>query len=114
MKQASPYLSAALLVGYVIYLAFIPASLPHSIIFTSLAGLFAYNLFLLSRTTPQLEEEIAKLKRELVEQMEKQKELHGKKIADLEGEVGKLSLSSIKASSSPSSSKGQARKEYTF
>jgi hypothetical protein len=84
MKTAYPYIAATLLVAYVVYSLFVPITIAHSMILFSLAGLAAYNQFLLSRSTPKLEDEIAKLKRELQTQMEKQKELHDKKLSELE------------------------------
>lgn len=97
------FIPPVLLVAYAAYTAFIPATLAHSFIIISLAALFAWNQFLLSRVTPKLEEEIAKLKSELEHQIEKQKELHDAKLASIEGEMTKLSLTAVRSSSSPSS-----------
>lgn len=106
-------LSATLLVGYVIFTTFTNISIAHSIILFSLAGLFAYHQFLLSRQQPKLEAEIAKLKSEMEEQIKKLKESHDKKLSELDGELSKISLSVVRSSSSPSSKSPEA-KAYKF
>ena len=111
--KAAPYISAALLVGYAVYSVFGQITIAHSIILFSLAGLFAYNQFLLSLSTPKLEDEIAKLKSELQTQMEKQKESHDRKLSELEQEMTKISLSVVRSSSAPSKPASD-KKTYQF
>lgn len=113
MKNYLPYISAALLVGHALYSVTHEISLAHAIIFTSLAGLFAYNQYLLSRSTPKLEDEIAKLKSELGQEIEKQKESHEKKFSELEGEMTKLSLTAVRSPSSSTKAPDKKR-QYQF
>ncbi|MBW3545206.1 MAG: hypothetical protein KY428_06335 [Bacteroidetes bacterium] len=117
MKHLAPsFLSASLLTSYLVYSAFIPTNISHSIILFSLASLFAYTQFLLSRSTPKLEDEIAKLKSEMEKQLGKQKEFIDAKVASMEGDLTKLSFTAVKSTSSSSSSKSPSsdRKTYQF
>jgi hypothetical protein len=111
MKSLSPHIPSALLLGQAIYLAFVPVTIAHSIILFSLAGLFAFNQFLLSKQTPCLSTEIGKLKRELEERMEKQKESYEVRLKLLEDEVGRASLTAVRSSSSSPKQEG---KKYVF
>lgn len=95
---------AILLIGEAIYLSFVPVNIAHSIILFSLAGLYAFNQFLLSQEQPSLSTELAKLKSELEQAMEKQKELHEKKLMQLEDDVTRMSLNTVRNTSSSSSS----------
>jgi len=106
------YISPALLVAQAIYLAFVPASIAHSIILFSLAGLFAWNQFLLSRDTPKLQTELAKLKSEFGQQMQTHKETYEQKLKDLEGEMTKVAMSHLK--SPPSSSARPEPRKVVF
>lgn len=106
------YISPALLIAQAIYLAFVPVSIAHSIILFSLAGLFAFNQFLLSRETPSLSTELEKLKQELEKQIQKQKEFHEARLKNIEDELSKASLTSVRSSSS--SSRFEAAKKFEF
>lgn len=112
MKYIAPFL----LISYAAYSATLPnINIAHSIIMFSLAALFAWNQHILSKHTPKLEEEVAKLKSELEQQLGKLKESHGRKIAELEGEVQKMSFNAIKnASPSSSSPRAPEKKAYQF
>lgn len=107
MKQLTANLPPALLLGQAIYLSFVPVSIAHSIILFSLAGLFAFNQFLLAKETPCLSTELSKLKQELEQSMEKQKELHELRLKTVEDEVSRVAIGTVRASSS---SKIDARK----
>lgn len=109
----SRHIPATLLVGQAIYLAFVPVSIAHSIILFSLAGLFAFNQFLLSKETPSLSIELSKLQSELEKQLEKQKELHEVRLKAMEDELARVSISTIRTASS-SSSKEAAKKSFQF
>ncbi len=104
MKSISRHIPAVLLVAQAIYLAFVPTTIAHSIILLSLAGLFAFNQFLLAQQNPSLSTELAKLKQELEQQIEKQKETHASQIKAVEDELSKMSLTSLKSSSASSKS----------
>lgn len=108
MKDISKHIPATLLLGQAIYLAFVPVTIAHSIILFSLAGLFAFNQFLLSKETPRLSTELAKLQSELETQLEKQKEQHEKRLTLLEDELGRSTLRS------PSSPKEATKKSFQF
>lgn len=104
------YISPSLLVAQAIYLAFVPTTIAHSIIVFALAGLFAFNQYLLSQETPSLSIELEKLKKELEQQIEKQKETYDSKIKAVEDELSKAALGSLKSSSTSSS----PAKKYVF
>lgn len=106
------YISPSLLIAQAIYLAFVPVSIAHSIILFSLAGLFAFNQFLLSKQTPRLSTELSKLKSELEQQIQKQKESYEIRLKSVEDELSKASLTSVRSSSS--SSKLDAAKKFQF
>jgi Co/Zn/Cd efflux system component len=112
-EKAFPHIVLGLLVAYLIYSAFIQVNTSHSIILFSLAGLCGYSQWLLSKSTPNVHEEIAKLKSELEQKLEKQKELHDRKLSEIEGEMTKVSLSIVRAAPSPSSSE-KNKKPYVF
>lgn len=107
--KITKHIPSALLLGQAVYLAFVPVSIAHSIILFSLAGLFAFNQFLLSRETPRLSTELEKLKQELEKQMEKQKELHELRLKSIEDEIVRASLSTVRNPSSSSSPKLDAK-----
>jgi hypothetical protein len=110
------YIAPSLLIGYAVFTVFAPQiTIAHSLILFSLAGIFAYNQFLLASEQPSLNDEIAKLKSELEQQIQKQKEHSDAKLASIEGEVTKISLSVVRTSSSSSSTKpAPEKKAYTF
>ena len=107
------FIAPVLLVAEAIYLSFVPAlTIAHSIILLSLAGLFAFNQFLLSKQTPSLTTELGKLKSELEKQIEKQKESHDLRLKGVEDELSKMSMTSLKSSSA--SSKADNKPKYIF
>lgn len=113
MKNSFPYISATLLVAYAVYSAFVPITIAHSIILFSLAGLFAYNQFLIySQENTKNKETLAKSVNEFRAELEKHKEQNEIKISKLEDEVTKMSLTSIRTASS--SSKPETKKTYSF
>lgn len=107
------FISPALLIAQAVYLAFVPITIAHSIIVFSLAGLFAFNQFLLSQENPSLSTELAKLKSELEQRMEKQKESYEIRLKGMEDEVSRVSLASVRSPSS-SSQKLDAAKKFQF
>jgi hypothetical protein len=109
------FIPPTLLVGYAVYSAFVPSiSIAHSLILFSLAGLFAWNQWLLSRETPQLQTELAKMQASFDQKMAQQKEAHDKKMSELDGELQKVTMSVVRSSSSPSSKTASERKQYQF
>lgn len=96
------YIAPALLIAYAAYSATIQITIAHSIILFSLAGLFAFNQFLLSRETPRLSTEIEKLKKDLEGQIQKQKEIQDVRIKNAEDEVSRVGLANLKSTSAPS------------
>lgn len=111
-KQHVP---GALLLAYAVFTAFIPVTIAHSIILFSLAGLFGFQQFLSHQEkNKQSENALEQFKQELEIKLAQQEELYGKKLSKLEDELGKVSLATIKSSSSPSSKSSSSDKRYIF
>jgi hypothetical protein len=109
------HIPGALLLAYAVYSGFIQINIAHSIILFSLAGLFGFHQFLSHQEkNKHSEKALEQLKQELETKLAQHEELYGKKLSKLEDELGKVSLSTIKASSSPSPSKSGSEKKYIF
>lgn len=105
MKKLQPHLPSALLLSYAIYSAFININIAHSIVLASLAGLFAYSLFLeRQQKTNQTKEELRQFSEKWEKEMNALKELHESKLSTLEAEMGRVQL--IVAPKSISASQG--------
>jgi len=94
------YLVPGLLVSYLIYLGFVQATIAHSIIFLALASLFGFQEFLTRPEKHNYKQMLEQLEFKFQTLLAKQKEEADAKLASVEAEVTKLSLTAMKASAS--------------
>ena len=99
MKRIYETLPGALLLSYAVYSAFVPVSIAHSIIFTSLAGLFGYSLYVHSQQLPSTKQELLNRIVELEQKTSEQKEYDELRLKKLEDVVGGLAIAGTRPSS---------------
>jgi hypothetical protein len=104
----------ALIVAYLIYLGFIPATLAHSIIFVSLVGFYAFQEFLTRPEKINYLEKLEQLQKDLEGKVSKNKEEVDAKFTAVEGEVSKVALQLIRSSSASSKPQGRDEKKIIF
>lgn len=99
------HLPAGLLLSYIVYSAFVPVTIAHSVIILSLALLAGYQIHISRQETIKYNKEVLEqMKNEFASQLASVKEEHGKKLSKLEDETAKLALNTIPskvAASSP-------------
>lgn len=97
------HLPPGLLLAYIIYSAFIPVTIAHSIIALSLAILFGYHLHISRQENTKYNKEVLEqLKNEFDSKLNGTKEFYDKKLSKVEDEMAKMSLTVVapKAASS--------------
>ncbi len=95
-------LAGTLLVSYLVYSAFVPVSIAHSIILCSLAAFAAYDKFLVTTKSPSMELLVSSLRLEIDSKLEKQKENYEAKLQALESEQSRQAIAKINSGSSAS------------
>ena len=108
------YFAPGLILAYLLYLGFVPVTVAHSIILVSLVGLYGFQEFLTRPEKINYEQLLAQLKESLEKQLAQNKEEVNAKFTAVEGEVQKISLQIIKASSSSSTFKKPDDKKIIF
>lgn len=104
MKHLQNSLPSGLLLAYVIYSAFVPVTIAHSLVILSLAALCGYHFHISRQDNIKYNEKaLAGLKNELELKISQQKEEHAKKLAKLEDEVAKMALNAIPQKTTSSS-----------
>lgn len=104
MKNYQNHLPLALLLAYVIYSAFIPVTIAHSLILFSLAISACYQSYISrSETTKFNKEVLEQLKNGFENELNGTKELYEKRFSKLEDEMAKMSLNTLPPKSVSSS-----------
>lgn len=105
MENYKNHLPSALLFAYIVYSAFVPVTIAHSLIAFSLALLAGYQSHISrSENTKHNKEVLEQLKNDFDSKLNGVKEAHEKKLSKLEDEVAKMALNTLPpktASSSP-------------
>jgi hypothetical protein len=102
MKHFYEITPGAALLAYLIYSAFVPITIAHSLILFSLAGLFGYSLFINSLKHPSMQKQMETLHEELKARIDSEKEIHELRLKKCEDATAQLVLAGTRVSSSPS------------
>lgn len=94
-------ISGTLLLPYLVYTAFVPVSIPHSIILLSLAVLTGFELFLRYQQHPSLH----KLLEQSLQEQTKKLEAYDARILELKQELSRMSLERVNSASASSKPK---------
>ena len=103
MKLPKLPLAGTILVTYLLYTAFVPVSMAHSIILLSLAALCGFDFFLKQHQQPRMEKQMSDFQEEILKLLNTQKEEHEVKLLELKNEQSRQSIE--RANSSSASSK---------
>jgi hypothetical protein len=110
MKSPKLPLSGTLLFSYAVYSTFVPVSISHSIIIFSLAGFAAFQYYIDSHKTPSTLQEVARVRTELLEELQTSKEYYELKLAELKQELSRQAIERANASASGPATKKPAIK----
>jgi len=105
----SEIIPSFLLLSYVVYSAFIPVTIAHSIILASLAGLFGYTIYLYNQKQPSMQKELVKYHEKMELEMKQQKEFYEQKLIKVENVVSGLAIANTRPTS-PASRQPQDKK----
>jgi nicotinic acid mononucleotide adenylyltransferase len=100
-----PFFVPGLLLAYLVYLAFTPTTIAHSIIFLALASLYGFQEFLTRPEKTDYLQKLAQLEERMNERLTKQKEELDVKVQAVDAEVTKMVLNTLRPSASAASKK---------